>query len=315
MATIVSYFKHPHALVESQNVGNGTRIWAFSHILPGAKIGEACNICDHTFIENDVVVGDRVTIKCGVQLWDGVTLEDDVFVGPNATFTNDPRPRSKQYPVEFSKTLVRKGASIGANATLLPGITIGRNAMVGAGAVVTKHVPPNAVVVGNPARIVGYVSTGRQRRLRPDSQTKGTKSLREIAVPRVKLYDLPIIKDLRGTLSVAQYDESLPFIVKRYFVVFDVSDHEVRGEHAHKEIQQFLVCVKGSVSIVVDDGECRDDLLLDSPGKGLYLPSMVWATQYKFSRDAVLLVLASDVYKSDDYIRDYDEYLSLKKPA
>lgn len=152
-----SYFQHPNALVESTRIGSRTRIWAFTHVLPGATIGQDCNICDHVFIENDVTVGDRVTVKCGVQLWDGVTLEDDVFVGPNVTFTNDLFPRSKQYPERFSRTLVREGASIGANATLLAGITVGANAMVGAGAVVTKDVPPNAVVVGNPARVRSYI--------------------------------------------------------------------------------------------------------------------------------------------------------------
>jgi UDP-2-acetamido-3-amino-2,3-dideoxy-glucuronate N-acetyltransferase len=150
-------FIHPKGLCESSSIGAGTRIWAFAHILPSAKIGKECNICDHVFIENDVVVGDRVTIKCGVQLWDGTRLEDDVFVGPNATFTNDRMPRSKMYPSCFPVTTVRRGASIGANATILPGLTIGEKAMVGAGAVVTRSVPDKAIVVGNPARIKGYV--------------------------------------------------------------------------------------------------------------------------------------------------------------
>ena len=153
------YFRHPAALVESEHIGPRTRIWAFAHVLPGAVIGADCNICDHVFIENDVRVGDRVTVKCGVQLWDGVVLEDDVFVGPNATFTNDPFPRSKQPPTEFSRTIVKAGASIGANATLLSGITVGRNAMVGAGAVVTHDVPENSVVVGNPARVSGKIDS------------------------------------------------------------------------------------------------------------------------------------------------------------
>lgn len=154
-----SFFAHSHALVESKRIGKRTRVWAFTHVLPGAVIGEDCNICDHVFIENDVVVGDRVTVKCGVQLWNGVTLEDDVFVGPNATFTNDLFPRSKQYPESFSRTLVQRGASIGANATLLAGITVGAKAMIGAGAVVTKDVPAGAIVIGNPARIKGYTET------------------------------------------------------------------------------------------------------------------------------------------------------------
>ena len=149
-----SFFAHPHAIVESSHIGRNTRVWAFAHILPDAVIGEDCNICDQTFIENDVIVGDRVTIKCGVQLWDGITLEDDVFIGPNATFTNDPFPRSKQYPEFFARTVIRKGASIGANATILPGLTLGQSCMVGAGTVVTKDVPARTIVAGNPARIL-----------------------------------------------------------------------------------------------------------------------------------------------------------------
>lgn len=152
-----NYFIHKLACVETKNIGRGTRIWAFAHILPGAVIGEDVNICDHTFIENDVIVGNRVTLKCGVYLWDGMRLEDDVFVGQNAAFTNDKFPRSRQYLDKFPETIVRQGASIGANATILPGIIIGKNAMVGAGAVVTHDVADNAVVVGNPARVVRFV--------------------------------------------------------------------------------------------------------------------------------------------------------------
>lgn len=154
----MNYFLHSHALVETTKIGKGTRVWAFTHILPGAVIGEDCNICDHVFIENEVVVGDRVTIKCGVQLWDGIHLADDVFVGPNVTFTNDKFPRSKQYPAEFPKTTIGRGASIGANATILPGISIGEGALVGAGSVVTADVLAGTLVVGNPARFVRNLS-------------------------------------------------------------------------------------------------------------------------------------------------------------
>jgi sugar O-acyltransferase (sialic acid O-acetyltransferase NeuD family) len=151
---------HPLALCESRNLGPRTRVWAFAHVLPGARVGSDCNICDHVFVENDVVVGDRVTIKSGVQLWDGMRVEDDVFIGPNATFTNDRFPRSRRRPDKFATTVIEAGASIGANATILPGITIGAGAMVGAGAVVVQPVPPRAIVVGNPARILGYVDAG-----------------------------------------------------------------------------------------------------------------------------------------------------------
>ena len=152
--TIPGGIVHPNALVETTHIGEKTRIWAFCHVLPGARIGSDVNLCDHTFIESDVIIGDRVTVKCGVQLWDGLRVEDDVFIGPNATFTNDPFPRSKQYPEEFMKTILRKGASIGANATILPGVVIGEYAMVGAGAVVTKDVPPYTVVAGRQAQHV-----------------------------------------------------------------------------------------------------------------------------------------------------------------
>jgi UDP-2-acetamido-3-amino-2,3-dideoxy-glucuronate N-acetyltransferase len=147
-------FIHPSSDVQSKQIGEGTRVWQYVVILPGAVIGRDGNICSHCFIENKVIVGDRVTVKCGVQLWDGITLEDDVFVGPNATFTNDLEPRSRNDAVKLLPTLVKKGASIGANATILPGLTIGEGAMVGAGAVVTKDVPPRTLVVGNPARVV-----------------------------------------------------------------------------------------------------------------------------------------------------------------
>ena len=147
-------FIHPIADVQSQSIGRGTRIWQFVVVLPEAKIGKDCNVCSHCFIENKVLVGDRVTVKCGVQLWDGVILEDDVFIGPNVTFTNNPMPRSHRPLEQYPVTVVKKGASIGANATILPGIIIGEGAMVGAGAVVTKDVPSGAVVAGNPASLL-----------------------------------------------------------------------------------------------------------------------------------------------------------------
>jgi len=145
---------HPLAEVSSDSIGQGTRVWQFVVILAGAEIGQDCNICAHSLIEGDVIVGDRVTVKSGVFLWDGTRVADDVFIGPNATFTNDPLPRSKAYPEVFEGIILEKGSSIGANATILPGVRVGEYAMVGAGAVVTKDVPPYAVVVGNPARVI-----------------------------------------------------------------------------------------------------------------------------------------------------------------
>jgi acetyltransferase-like isoleucine patch superfamily enzyme len=150
-------FIHPLADVAESQIGQGTRVWQFVVVLKGAKIGVDCNICAQTLIEGNVLMGDRVTVKSGVQIWDGSVIGDDVFIGPNATFSNDLYPRSKQYSTQFSGVTICNGASIGANATLLPGIKVGERAMVGAGAVVTKDVPARAVVVGNPAKILRYL--------------------------------------------------------------------------------------------------------------------------------------------------------------
>ena len=315
--THMTYFLHPNALCESADIGAGTRIWAFAHVLPGARIGRDCNVCDGVFVENDVIVGDRVTIKCGVQLWDGVRLHDDVFVGPNATFTNDPFPRSRQRPETYAQTVVEAGASIGANATLLPGLRIGRGAMVGAGAVVTRSVPAHAIVVGNPARIVGYVGDARHAPLQAgEAPTHGDvptdeTPVTDTAVRGVRLYRLPQFRDIRGALTAAEFPRDLPFVPRRHFVVHGVPSQETRGEHAHRRCDQFLICVHGSVRVLADDGRQRQEFVLDAPSLGLYLPAMVWGTQHRYSADAVLLVFASDPYDPDDYIRSYDAFLAL----
>lgn len=154
MSSNSEIFIHPAADVQTTRIGAQSRIWQFAVVLQGASIGDNCNINSHTFIENDVVIGNNVTIKCGVYLWDGIRIHNNVFIGPNATFTNDKFPRSKQYPSAFQPIIIEEGASIGANATILGGITIGKHAMIGAGSVVTRNVPANELWVGNPARFV-----------------------------------------------------------------------------------------------------------------------------------------------------------------
>jgi UDP-2-acetamido-3-amino-2,3-dideoxy-glucuronate N-acetyltransferase len=307
----MSHFVHPQGLCESATVGERTRVWAFAHVLPGARIGADCNVCDHVFIENDVAIGDRVTIKCGVQLWDGTTIEDDVFIGPNATFTNDAFPRSKRYPETFARTHVGAGASIGANATILPGVTLGSNAMVGAGAVVTRSVPPNAIVVGNPARIVGYVDARPQAGIEAAATAApDAPGVKPLGVGAVSVHRLTRVVDMRGSLSVGEFGRSVPFAPKRYFLVFDVPGREVRGEHAHRECHQFLVCVRGSVQALVDDGTRRAQVSLDRADVGLYIPPMIWGTQYRYSDDAMLLVFASHYYDANEYIRDHATWLA-----
>jgi len=155
-----SVFIHDAAIVETDQIGPGTRIWAFAHVKRGARIGADVNVCDFTFLEDGAIVGDRVTIKSGVYLWDGVHIEDDVFIGPNVTFTNDRFPRSRVYHDEYETTVVRRGASLGAAAVILPGVTVGEHALVGAGSVVTRDVPPGTLVVGNPARVIRALNPG-----------------------------------------------------------------------------------------------------------------------------------------------------------
>jgi len=312
---------HSAADVQSVKIGSRTRIWQYVVVLPGAVVGDDCNICSHCFIENDVELGHRVTVKSGVQLWDGLRVADDVFIGPNVSFSNDKFPRSRQQPQKFLRTIIEKGASIGAGASILPGIVIGQGAMVGAGAVVTKSVPPNAIVMGNPARITGY----------SNSQTPGGDGIEQVlsapgfsgfdqkeqpasyslAVRGVTMHHLRLVKDMRGDLSVGDFESQIPFAPKRYFLVFNVPSEKTRGEHAHRECHQFLVCVKGRCSVMVDDGQQRMEVMLDNPAAGLYLPPMVWGTQYKYSQDAILLVFASHAYDPADYVRDYTEFVAL----
>lgn len=306
------FFVHERGLCESTSIGKGSKIWAFAHVLPGATLGEDCNVCDNVFIENDVVIGARVTLKCGVQVWDGITIEDDVFVGPNVTFTNDIFPRSKVYPESFSRTLIKQGASLGANSTILPGIVIGSNAMVGAGAVVTRSVPPNAIVAGNPAKIIGYV----------DAKPTETQAVSAVATGKSEVYPCGVsvhrmveAVDIRGNLTVGEFERDIPFPVKRYFLISDVPTAETRGEHAHRECHQFLIAIKGKVHVVADNGTHREEFVLDTKSLGLFLPAMTWGIQYKYSSDAVLLVFASEFYEAKDYIRNYDEFIQIKKES
>lgn len=301
---------HSLADVQTQNIGSGTRIWQFVVILEGAQIGSECNICSNALIEADVVIGDRVTIKSGVQLWDGLRVADDVFIGPNATFANDIFPRSRVRPERFSVTQIHQGASIGAGAVILPGVEIGARAFVGAGAVVTRSVPPNAIVTGNPARIVGYVDTSREK-LSTTNLIAKSGEIVETRVKGVTLRHMLEVEDIRGSLTVGESGRSIPFDVKRYFMVYGVPSMETRGEHAHKVCHQFLICVSGTCSVVADDGINREEFKLASPHVGVYLPPKVWGIQYKYSADAVLLVFASHYYDGDDYIRDYSEFLKV----
>ncbi len=204
---------------------------------------------------------------------------------------------------------MKQGASIGANATILPGITIGQGAMVGAGAVVVASVPPYAVVAGNPARIVSYCDTGppaAAQTARTRTARAGKSRVRGVFVER-----LAAVEDLRGKLVAGEIDTFLPFKVKRFFVVHGVPGREVRGQHAHRTCHQFLVCIRGSCRVIADDGRHRQEFLLDGPATGVYLPPKTWGVQYDYSPDAALVVFASHAYDPRDYVRDYDAFLKL----
>jgi UDP-2-acetamido-3-amino-2,3-dideoxy-glucuronate N-acetyltransferase len=298
----VPVFVHAAGICESTHVGEGTRIWAFAHVLPGAHIGHNCNVCDGVFIENDVIIGDFVTIKSGVQLWDGVRLGHRVFIGPNATFTNDLFPRSKKYPSSFAKTVVEDGASVGANATILPGVRIGYGAMIGAGAVVVNDVPARATVVGNPARVVGYAGTDE------DENVASVQSSPEGS--GVRLIQLQSHRDGRGRLIAAE-TLGLPFVPNRLFLVDHVASGAARGAHSHRLCHQLLVAVAGAMKAVIDDGKRARVVVMNTPEVGLYLPPMIWSMQFDHTDGAVLLVMASHPYDRSDYVTDYAEFIRL----
>ncbi len=309
---------HETADVQTKSIGSGTTIWQSVVVLPGAKIGANVRISAHCLIENDVAIGDRVNISSGVYVWDGTRIGNDVFIGPNVTFTNGQRSQAQQHTDSTSVTCVEEGASISGGAVLLPGITIGRGAMVGAGAVVTQSVPPYAIVYGSPARITGYVQNPaladfNAPSIAIDTKNNAEKGVVTVGVGGVTLHHLKSVKDIRGDLSVGEFPKDVPFEPKRYFLVFNVPSDKTRGEHAHFKCHQFLICVKGTCAVVVDDGQSRHEVFLDSPDKGVYLPPLTWGIQYKYSSDAVLLVFASHLYEANDYIRNYAEFLEITR--
>ena len=299
----MSVYVHPQGLCEAANVGSGTRIWAFAHVLPQAVIGADCNICDHVFVEYDVVVGDRVTVKCGVQLWDGIRLEDDVFVGPNATFTNDRMPRSKVYPVEFLKTIVRRGASIGANATILPGLTIGERSLVAAGSVVTRDVPARVLVRGSPARPVSFLDADLV-----ETAACGAAVAPYELLPGVRLCRLQTSRP--GTLVATEILRDIPFAPRRFTAVEEPPDGGLIGDHARIRCSQFVVLVSGAATALVDNACERFAVRLSAPGDAILLPPGTWGGQLDFAPGSVLGIFASEDDDEADYVRDYGAFLA-----
>jgi UDP-2-acetamido-3-amino-2,3-dideoxy-glucuronate N-acetyltransferase len=251
-------------------------------------------LCESEAIGPRTQIGAFTHVLADAQIGADCEIRDGVFIDSRVTIGN--------------------GVTIGANVTVLAGVDIGRGATVGAGSVVTRSVPPNAIVNGNPARIDGYTETPRSEAQaqiptagEPGSREPGTIAL---DVHGVSLRRFAEVKDLRGSLTAGEMpSEGIPFVPQRWFLVYNVPSREIRGEHAHHVCHQYLVCVAGSMTVAVDDGERRAEIVLDEPTLGLHIPPLVWASQFRYNSDSVLLVLASHAYDPADYIRDYERFL------
>ncbi len=299
------------AKIESSDREINSQISHLSTILPNAKIGKNVNIGTYCLIENNVSIGDYVTIKGGVHIWDGIDIKNNVFIDVNVSFATAYSTKNKIDAKDIYQITIQEGVFIGANATILPNLTIGANALIEVGAVVTRSVPPNAIVEGNPAKIIGYVDTKNNKTIHNEKSYPQILGKIETTVSGVTFHTFRSVPDMRGALSVGEFEKEIPFKPLRYFLVFNVPTTETRGEHAHKKCHQFLIAVTGTVHVVADDGKNREEFILEHNNQGLYLPPMTWGIQYHYSSDAVLLVFASDYYDSNDYIRDYSEFIKL----
>lgn len=239
-----------------------------------------------------------------------IRIEENVTIGRRAVLTGD-------------GIVLRANARLDAACVIGEGVTVGQGAWVRAGAVVLRSVPPNAIVEGNPAQVVGYIN-GSQADTLPDPRHVDIHSFGHLPRPSrvplgvggTALFLMRRITDARGSLTVGEVPTEVPFSPARYFTVFDVPSVELRGEHAHKKCQQFLICLHGSCRVLLDDGTARCEVTLDRPDMGVFMPEMIWGTQYRYSPDAVLLVFASRTYEADDYLRTYDEFLNaVRNPA
>jgi UDP-2-acetamido-3-amino-2,3-dideoxy-glucuronate N-acetyltransferase len=281
----VSVSIHPTALVETEDLGSD------------------CVVGEHATVGASAVLEDGVRVGAGARLLGRVRIGASVSIGPNAVLGASGSDSD-------DGVVVGARAEIGANATVGPGLAIGRGAVVQPGATVDGDVPAYAVVQGTPARIVGYVDT-RALAAEPEAvDPSGIETRTRTGVSGVLLVPLTSAQDLRGSLAALEFAD-LPFAPRRAFAVYDVPNESVRGAHAHRTCAQVLVCVAGEVSCVADDGTARQAFRLTNPTVGLYLPPLVWGMQYRYSRDAVLLVLAELPYDPDDYVRDYEEFLEL----
>lgn len=301
----------PHAVIYYDvHIGKNTLLGDGASIREQCRIGEYCIISRYVTLNYNARIGDRTKIMDGTHITGDSITGSDVFVSILVGTTNDNVVRSG-FGSHIAGPVIEDGTVIGAGATILPGVKLGEGSTVGAGSVVTKDVPPAAKAIGVPAKVIGYAGASRATAKVFDTAT--AIPLATSRVNGVTVHQMPRIVDIRGNLTVGEFERSIPFPAKRYFMVFDVPNAETRGEHAHKECHQFLICVRGSCALVADDGKERQEFLLDRPDIGVHLSPMVWGIQYRYSADALLLVFASHYYDTSDYIRSYSEFRNLAK--
>lgn len=300
-----------NAVTEMATTGNVIHPTAF--VGPGVRLGKNVAIGPHSHIEGEISVGDNTRFVGGVILIGDLTIGSGCVVEPGVSITAEAEDGAIH---ESGRVEIDDNVRLGAGSALAVGVRIGLGARITAGSFVSRDVPPNAIVSGNPAAIRGYAASEHSGHpTAAIQQPAETPGVRTCAVADVTIHISARFSDLRGELCAGEFPRDFPFVPKRYFLVFNVPSSETRGEHAHRACKQFLICAHGSISVVVDDGTNREEILLNKPTLGLYIPPGVWGIQYKFSSDAVLLVFASDYYDPDDYIRSYSEFLSVRGAA
>jgi acetyltransferase-like isoleucine patch superfamily enzyme/dTDP-4-dehydrorhamnose 3,5-epimerase-like enzyme len=292
--------------VRCRDIGDNTSIGPFATVAATARIGANCSIGSHCSIGENVVLEDGVIIESGVRVGDGTIVMNGAHIEANVTIS----PIRAGDQASQPSTIIEKNSWIGANVSIAAGLTIGESARILAGSSIVMSVSPNAIVQAPAAAVIGYVDAQPEGASAPAAKPSAF-SVEISPVADVRIFNFPVVLDPRGNLTVGEFDRQIPFKPLRYFIISNVPDREVRGEHAHHKCHQFLICIRGTCAVIADDGRMRQEVLLDTPSKGIYLPPMTWGTQYKYSPDAVLLVYASDYYDSADYIRSYAEFRKL----
>ncbi|WP_319777815.1 WxcM-like domain-containing protein [Maridesulfovibrio sp.] len=284
------------------SIGNKSYIQHHSTIGDNVTIGDNCLIQSNVVIDDNVHIKNSVTIKSNVCICKDTIIESGTCVESGTVFISDRLASSR----EAGCAKVGRDVIVGANSTIYP-VKIDANSIIKPGSVVTRDVPHNSIVAGNPAKIIDYVDTDVANDQKPLSVYGDKKPY--ISKTGAIVYSIPTFSDMRGDLSVLEFEQFLPFSVQRVFYTYNIDTEMVRGEHAHIECKQFLIAIAGSLNVVCDNGFVREEFVLNTSQKGLYIPPKCWGIQYKHSKDSVLLVCASMAYDSDDYIREYDEFI------